>query len=272
MDKDQTFENNEPTRYLVKDFYLDPSANILHFKQVAGGKDEFGNRVFTSPLSYFDADARMVKAHILVSPEGQKLITQNPGLLRAIDGGIGFLSEKLAKLSAEERAESHLGVITDGVSLTRIGGGNQSEAMLLEVAKRKFIVKTNKSLSKRFDSYSQPYTNEMLQIQTIQSVFGEDLKTAGVYIPRIFFATGHVSCSEYAEGSMTQTTQDAAIRNLVVKVFEYVYDHNKAGDPLWKDVHLDWNNDFGDKPTRIDLIKTKSGLAWIDPIYHKWVN
>lgn len=257
---------------MVQDFYADQNASVLHFKPQDDGKDEFGNRVFSSKLSYYDADLRPVKAHMLVSPEGQEFISANPGILKTIDGALLQISHKLGPLDDEQRKNSGISIISGGILISHIGGGNQSEAMLMEMKGKKYVIKTNKSLSRRFDRYSQPYTNEMLQIQGVQKNLDREFKSAGVFIPKILFATGHMSCSEYVEGKILETTEDPKIRKLVEKVFEYAYDHNKAGDPLWKDVHLDWNNDFGGKPVRIELVDTGKNLAWIDPFYHKWVN
>ncbi len=271
MDNGRSFDNNR-ARYLVEDFYQDTNAKVLHFNPQKDGRDEFGNRVFTSKLSYYDADMRPVKAHMLVSVDGQKLISDNPGILKTIDSSLLQISLRLGPLGDDQRKVSDVSVVSGGLTISQLGSGNQSEAMLMELKGKKYVIKTNKSLSRRFDRYSQPYTNEMLQIQAVQKAFASEFKTAGVFIPKILFATGHMSCSEYVQGKSLKTTDDRKIRELVVKVFEYVYDHNKAGDALWKDVHLDWNNDFGNGPTRVDLIDSGSGIAWVDLFYHKWVN
>lgn len=70
-------------RYLPEEVFKEPNATVRHFAPEKGQRDRFGNRLFVSRnLAYLDGVGKEVKAGILISPEGQKFITQNLGILK----------------------------------------------------------------------------------------------------------------------------------------------------------------------------------------------
>ncbi len=269
MDKINGADITTKPRFLVDELSKGVDAEILHFEPVSGGRDRFGNRVFSSELSYRDADRRDVKSALLVSRQGEDFIRQNPGILSDLDRGMNALVSEMKTMKFKFFGASKLEIdLAKNRHLSLLGGGNQSQVFVLEVSNKKFAIKTPVSLSAKYAMYSQPYINEMLQIQTIQESLGPELEKANVYLPEPFFASGHISCTNYVDGDTG--IMDSKTRERVVgacdKVLNFVETKRRSGDPLWKNVDVDWIG--GDRPPLINMIQRGEKIFWVDPVFH----
>ena len=102
-----------------------PEVSVKHFQEVKDGRDRFGNRIFaSSELGYTDKQGDEVRAGMLVPPQGQRFLRQNPRILKDITAGLS----KLETLSADEKklsasSEVQLG---EGRKLRYLASGRQS--------------------------------------------------------------------------------------------------------------------------------------------------
>jgi hypothetical protein len=229
-------------------------AEIKHFTPVNGLVDRFGNRIFRSGrLIYTDRSRSSVRAALLVSHSGKELISSSPRILRDIDRGLGILEvDKTAELAP-------------GRKLERWKGGSQSRVNLLTVDGQKKVIKTQSS-----SLYSQPFINEMLQVQSLQTDLGDQLDQFNVEMPTFLFASGQVSCVEFAEGE--EAVEDD-LRPFVGKLYRiidnYVKDQNHDGNKLWRGVFIDLMKFYPTTQIRANnFVKRPNGsLVWIDPFF-----
>ncbi len=258
-------------RYLIHELVSSPNAKILHFRPGFDSRDEFGNRAFSSPLSYTDREGRRVKAAMLVSPQGEKFIRENKGILQDLDKGMREFSEGINKgefsLLKEEDPKIDL---SHSRYLTWIASGGQSRTFILETEVNKYIVKTNVTMSSKYIDFTQPYINEMLQTQKLRKLLKKDLEEAHMDFGRFLFATGYMSCMEYVEGESGEFDMDDTKPVTVIykKVKEMVRQFQVKRDPLWVNVDVDWTGEDHLLPTA-NMVKTKDKLVWIDPFMHK---
>ena len=257
-------------RYISTELQASPDAKILHFKPDSTDRDEFGNRAFSSPLSYVDRENRKTKAAILVSSEGEELIKTNKGILKAIDQGLQAFTKKIEsqEVSLWEPEKPSINIGEDR-TLTWIDSGGQSDAFVLQIGERKYVIQTNTSHKAKFTNYSQPYINEMLQTQELQAQLKKDLEEAEVELSHFLFATPYVSCTKYMPGSESITRKDLTpVYNVLRKAVNYVSSKHDADDPLWKNVGIDINPGLDQLPGK-NMLQREDKLIWLDPFYHK---
>ncbi len=265
------------TRYLVDELKVDPKATILNFEPGVDGRDEFGNRVFSSHLSYLDRQDRKVKAALLVSREGEFFIRENKGVVRDIDLGINSFAKKMISddlVLDQLRGQSI--EITPDRTMTMLDSGGQSAVFILDVSGPvigKYIIKTGKLLTAEYSKMGQPYINEMLQVQTLNKIFGDKFKMAGFRLPQFLFASGHVSCSLY-EGNFGNINMDdyknfRKNRKLNRELRSFIAARHREGDLLWDGVDFDLTGNSKFLP--LSNMVSKGNLAvWVDPfIYTK---
>lgn len=254
-------------RYLVDQLNPADGADIFHFEPTANGRDEFGNRVFSSPLSYLDRENRITKAALLVTPKGEQFIKSNKGILQDIDAGIKKFTDKIKSEKIDLLDEENpVFTISPTKNLTWIHSGGQSNAFILEVDDKKYIVKTITSMSTQYEDFSQPYINEMLQVQHMGKALKEDFQKANIQMPEFLFATGYLSCTEFVDGQPTiQPADPQPILDAIKKADEYVEKMKKNKNSLWHDIHVDWN---GVAIPSKNMIRTKDTFVWVDPFYH----
>jgi hypothetical protein len=231
-------------------------AEIRHFAPVSGLEDRFGNRVFrSSGLIYTDRSYSPVRAALLVSPTGRGFLRSNPRILRDIDRGLAVLgSDKTVGLGSGRRIE-------------RWRGGSQSRVNLLTVDGQKKVIKTQSS-----SLYSQPFINEMLQVQSLQADLGDQLGQFNVEMPVFLFASGQVSCMEFVEGDeAVENDLSPFVGKLYRVVKNYVDDQNDEGNKLWRGVFVDLMKFYPTTQIRANnFVKRPDGkLVWIDPFFFR---
>lgn len=231
-------------------------AEVKHFTPVNRLEDRFGNRVFRSrELIYSDRSHSSVRAALLVSPKGREFIRSNPRILSNIDSGLAILEdEKIAELASGRRLE-------------RWKSGSQSRVNLLTVDGQKKVMKTQSS-----SLYSQPFINEMLQVQSLQADLGDQLGQFNVEMPTFLFASGQVSCIKFIDG---EEAVENDLRPFVGKLYRivenYVRDQNKGGNKLSTGVFVDLMKFYPTTQIRANnFVKTPDRkLVWIDPFFFR---
>lgn len=235
-------------------------ADIKHFIPVNGLEDRFGNRIFrSSRLIYSDRSHDQVRAALLVSSAGREFIRSNPKILRDIDRGLTLVRR-------DQPVE-----ISPGRRLERWKGGSQSWANLLTIDGQRFVVKTQ-STGIAAGLYSQPFINEMLQVQASQTDLGDKLDQFRVEMPTFFFASGQVSCVEFVEG--TEAVEDDLrpfVNRLYRTVKNYVDDQEDAGNRLWEGVFIDLMKFYPITQIRANNFVKRPDvkLVWIDPFFFR---
>lgn len=160
--------------------------------------------------------------------------------------------------------------VTDNARLFYLGEGAQSRVYVLEIDKAKYIVKERNNKNDKYsnvEDLTQPYMNEMLQIQEMKAELGPLLAKYNVTLPEHLFASGSVSCVRFEEGD--EAREDILLRlyneKLFFKVQDFVREKAKMS-PLWENVRVDFISD--DHLRTQNFIKRPDGtLAWIDPLY-----
>lgn len=250
-----------------KKLQIEPSAKVLHFNPGANGLDRFGNRMFTSPnLAYFDNQNNLVKAGVLLSKKGEKFLISHPGIIGDIDTALDKLENQ--GMAEDEKKK---GVQIGKHRLRYLVSGGQSNVYILEIGKKKYIVKT------QIDSHDdhllvdrfQPYINEMLQIQSISADLKERLKELKVQFPSFLFASGQACLVEFEEGQKSEAPKGLLSFNRFQSIFklvgEYINHQMSINDPLWKHI---WTESKYD-----DFIARKDGtLVFIDPFAYSEKN
>lgn len=253
-------------RYISSELTTNTNVTIPNFSPGENGKDAFGNRAFSSQLAYFDRFGQLAKAALIVTELGQSFLTSHKGVLRDIDGGLWRFSELFSKGFVSNSDERPTISLSESRTLTWIGGDGQSKVFLLQQGEERYIVKTNLSMSKIFTRYSQPYINEMLQVQSLSEDLANILGKAGLRFQEYLFATGYMSCTKYVEVNDEPVKMTADIKMAIRVINAYIKLKHSKNDPLWKGVSLDVTSElqFGTNATQIG-----NEVVWFDPFYFK---
>lgn len=242
-------------------------AKVLHVEVGENARDRFGNRLFTSSnLSYSDREGNAVKAGILISKEGEEFIKSNPGIMNDIDTGLRHFS------SVGYAPTSGIFTVGEGRTMRYLSSGWQSSVCLLEVNGEKYVVKTGRN-QKQTENSSQPYINEMLQVQALDLDLGSKLAEIGVRMPKFMFASGQVSCAKFEEGVTPKGDEIAALApTLATLVRNYIREEKKKTE-LWKNITPDTIEGLMSRPFSYlkakNFIKKPDGTkVWIDPLYY----
>lgn len=233
---------------------------VAHFSAVDGVHDRFGNRIFTSPdLVYSVKNIFETRAALLVAPEGQQFIRENHGILREIESGL----MELGPIRGKDGAEVTLG---PNRSLQSWKSGLQSNVDVLTVDGQSFVLKTHRG--GKPNTISQPFMNEMLQIQAVQTDLGSDLRQLNVSLPRFLFASGQLSLQVFEEGSEPQMEEVEDIAYELAGLMEnYVKTQREEDNPLWSKVNSDIVKFYPFETVRIDnfLKKEDGSFVLVDP-------
>lgn len=223
------------------------------------GRDRFGNRIFSSKkLFYRDREGSENKSMILISPEGQELLAAHAHLLTAIDGVLSIFGPKVVGREMIVDKEPH-GILEGKGSIRFMAEGGQSMVYRLDIEGRSFAVKIHLP----YGTVYQPYTNEMLETQSVGKDCSQDLKEIGIAMPTIYFATNDVICEEYVPDELIKDDVFAPTFYAAATIAEEYIEAN-AGTPLWKSVHVDKNHKFG-TPTQNFRKRSDGTVVWIDP-------
>jgi len=256
------------------ELFRDTNAPIKHFSPVdlSDGypRDRFGNRVISSGsrLAYLDREGDAIRATLLVSREGEDFLRGNKGILRAMEQVIidNEISDKKGNkskaVSPDLGGEKYLKRHYEK-------DGSQSKIYVFEAGKKKIVVK--KTQTESIDDFGppviQPYFNEMLQVQSIDSDLGNELAKLGIFMPTFLFATGQVCGVKFENGNHPNP---GAIKDRVLAVLnivkKYIESQNSAERPLWDNVWVDGHKSI--KPLNLIERKDKS-LVWIDPLMYE---
>jgi hypothetical protein len=273
MSQTDIFKPNKKQRFSDGKITEIKEASVEHFQDSGSGRDRFGNRIFTSNLGYLDRENHPVKAAILVSKEGEKFITDNIGILNAIDFGLRTLmtegqsySEKVIDLGKGREMKMLKDPKNNGNNLV----------YLLTVGGEKYVIKVKKTKIPDGidrDDVSQPFINEMLQAQETHDELGDKLQKMNVQMPKFLFASGQVSCVEFVEGNHLTGKE---IEELIFDtetgktLLEYVESKRHTGGSLWKDIHPDIVERGGIRLRKNNFIKRSDGsIVFIDPFYYE---
>lgn len=254
--------------------YLQQAPNTQpteHFQPIKGPKDQFGNVIFSSPsLAYYDKNLKETKAALLVSESGQRLIKNHSGLLQSIDQGLRHLSYGLPSRFKQQVD------LKSGGTLERYLSGDLSQVFLCRLEGQKLIVKipvsgkSRKKILSIQNPPSQPYIDEMLQIQTLADTFQEELQTAKMRFPNFFFTSSHVLCQEFIEkASSPESSFDLNSRRLQLleTMQTYVYSNSNS---LWQGIMTDWTSQLSEmtKIYKPNCIEEPGGfLVLVDPFF-----
>lgn len=253
-------------RYKPKDLFPSPEAVIEHFQPDAWGKDRFGNRFFSSrDLAYTDrSDQHSVKAGLLVSPAGENFIKTNPHILRDISRGLATATGDSFAGYPKDFVE-----ISPGRKIKHLNSGGQSAVFIMETGESKYLVKIKKGVAPGFVDVTQPYTNEMLQVQSLAADLEPNLKELGVRLPDYLFASPVVAVRKYEEGEeSTEVEINEKFRQLNELVRNYISDQRSNGNSLWKHILVDMRSPLGDLRTQNFIRNHQGELVWIDPVYY----
>lgn len=255
---------------------INPNAQLRHFvplhSEEAGritSRDRFHNLVYTSPdKSYLDRENDETKAAILISQEGEHFMRKHPRILSDIERGVAGLTDTF-QLGAFRQPVTGVD-LGKKRKMKRLFIGGQSMVYLMEVDPEKYVVKqkTPAHEDKGHNDATQPYINEMLQIQAISVDLHEKLEAAGIEMPTYMFASGQLSCRKFVEG-VHPTTEflNEKLNILLPALNEYL---DKQHDPLWRNVYTDLYFFAGRDdpiPLKIDnfILRPDGKLVWIDP-------
>ncbi len=273
-------------RYTRELFPNDSRAGIAHFKPEENGRDRFGNRLIPSGLfskdgkglAYLDGAGINIKAGILISPDGEDFIKENPGILKWIDQGLAIfekgnkLNTTQTKIILEDDDKNPVG------ALEYIKSGGQSNFYILVVGGKKYAIKTHRDrkFGEAKESISQPYINEMLQTQSVAHDLERRLADLNVKMANFIFASGQVSCTSYEENASNYLKLTfEIIRQLQFYLNIYLsMKRDSSNNPLWENVRVDLEvyNDYHEMTVNLcrkNFISRADGeLVWIDPFIH----
>lgn len=255
-------------RFYPPEIIRDPNAGVKYFTPEKDDRDRFSNRLFSSPqLAYLDRSGDKVKAGLLVSPDGQAFIENNPKILQDIEYG-------LVNLEAADRGPRDNTIdIGEGRILEAIINGGQSNFYILIINGEKYAIKTHVAPKTGREELHQPYINEMLQTQSVATDLKDELDGLKVKMSTFLFASGQVSCTLFEEDAKNHDIFDTdKLGNLKNMLSRYILEQRYSKkNALWENVHVDlpmkglqWiatvTNNFKTKP---------DGTAvWIDPFMY----
>ncbi|MBY0376687.1 hypothetical protein K2P96_01810 [Patescibacteria group bacterium] len=254
-------------RFYPKEIIRDPEAKIKNFNPEAGGRDRFGNRIFTSKdLAYLDGKGDKTKAGLLVSPDGQSFLEKNKGILRDIELGIGMLETK--GFTRESRVQ-----LGGGKILEHVTTGGQSNFYVLSVNGEMYAIKTHAPKRDDVSEIHQPYINEMLQTQAVSEDLRDQLASLNVRLSTFLFASGQVSCTkfEHDDPRMHGKGDLELLEKLDNIMRPYIHQQQDIGNNLWENTGIDIPRDFESRSaTMINNFRiNRDGVrVWIDPFVY----
>ena len=232
-------------------------------KTDGSGKDRFGNRIHYSPdFAYTDRRDTVVRAGILLSPEGQELIRDLPGCLRQLDNALHQITEDtFSKIE-----------FTHGSLTNMAAPGFQSKVYLWETSTGgKYILKVphpKPELIWGIYRVDQPYINEMLITQELAKILQEQSRLSGVTLSTFLFASPTVSCTKFEEGEHPVNWLHLGKK---MKPFSDALRHQVAslkdsGNRLYRDIEADIDNEPDLPSVRNVILKPDGSMVWIDPV------
>lgn len=253
-------------RFKTKDLFPSPNAEIRHFQPDESGKDRFGNRFFPSELAYVDrADKKAIKAGLLVSPSGEKFIKTNPHILTDLSRGLA-----LATSDSFAGYPKNFVEIGPGRKIKHINSGGQSAVFIMDILESRYLVKLKKAPAPNLGDATQPYTNEMLQAQSLAKDLAPNLEELGVRLPDYLFVSPTVAVRKFEEG---EEPKEEEIREKFIKlnqlVTSYIAEQKNLGNSLWDNIAIDMTSPLGDLQTKNFIRNQQGKLIWIDPLYYQ---
>ncbi|MEK7070851.1 MAG: hypothetical protein AAB966_03525 [Patescibacteria group bacterium] len=265
-----------------------------------GGYDRFGNKIFSSlDLAFLEKSEELKEqrnlaasekaynetqrtgkyvepvteelkgtaAAILVSREGQKLIKKHPGLLKAVDQAV-----KQMKSNNDSALEINLGRETARLEPTGHEGA-QSILYLLSIGEEKYMIKTitaeRNTVGDEELDVGQPYINEMLQAQAVQTDLASDLEKNQVRLPTYLFASNNVCCVEFSVGEKPTTEEIKPVISSLAPTLKTYIETQERTSELWSGLLPDFINLIYQEIKVDNFIKTPSGkFVLIDPFLH----
>lgn len=245
---------------------------IEHFKPLKNGRDQFGNRAFSAHRQglyapgYFDKEGRKYKAALLTSPEGERLIKDNPGILNDIDRGISSINNGESDISLAKQPSKYI---------HKLWNEANPNMAVLNIKGNKYLLKwlSQEKLIDKYRAY-QPFINEMLQVQHLQKNFAEKLlrEDINVILPTYFFASGFLLCKSYEPGHPPSATPEVVKRidKAIDIVWPYVNKQREVKGSLWENVYFDTADWLTGRQIRTNnfILRPDNKLAWIDPFAH----
>jgi hypothetical protein len=236
-----------------------------------GQRDRFGNKLFVSrELAYLNGVGEKVKAGILVSPEGQKFIAENQGILKDIERALILLETNGESVFFEE---IDLG---NGRKFQAVKRGRQSNFYILTINGKKYAIKTHTSPIAGIPEAHQPYINEMLQTQNLGEYLERECPDLRVKMSSFLFASGQVSCTKFEDDDKNYDALNMTMLKQLQFNAAFYIDAQKRHyrNKLWENVDLDFPPVGTPKlaVTALNNFRTKSDgtIIWIDPfIYHR---
>jgi hypothetical protein len=239
-----------------------------NFIRENGAKDRFGNQYITSKeFSYFDNAGQENSAGILISPDGQKFIADNPRILHDIEKGLISFANYSGNIYD---FKIDLG---QGRSLQFVVSGSQSQFYILKINDQKYAIKVHLSeTAEGHRKIDQPYINEMLQTQAVAADLKNDLERLGIKMSSFLFASGQVSCTKYEEEG---DRSNVVVRVVVEKITElfnlvdrYINGKKKERNPLWNHIEIDFHMN-PETMFRNFIFKKDGSIVWIDPFLYQ---
>lgn len=276
--------DNPPARFGQDLLHINPSSQSLrHFipliEQKAVKRDRFGNRMISSTSkAYYDREGVETKASMLISPDGEKFIKKNNGILNDIDEGLKKLNwetndtTRIVELGSGRRMGYLKAVGYFSGKPRQIRGGSQSEIYLLEVDSEKFLIK--KTTTDNRQKVNQPYINEMLQSQALATDLKSEFDEVRAEMPKFLFATGQVACRKFEEGTEIEYNEfDSGIQKLAPKITQYIKEQQQKGVTLWNNIKQDIYTSFPPHSTIIPQLnswikKADGKFVCIDPFFY----
>lgn len=278
--KDCGYDN--PRRYTGNELRIAPGAELRHFIPLVNltergiSRDRFGNRIFISPTqSYKDRDSHIVKAAILLSTEGEEFIKTNRGILKDIDSGLRVFDPNRKTGSRPKNPGEDLNLGHSRV-MRRFNEGKQSILYVLRTDSEEMVIKVKKFVW-GLEDFSQPYINEMLQCQALNTDLKEALDRYEVEMPNFLFASGQVACRQFETGEKP-TPQELIQRvgKILRLVDDYIHEQQTREIALWHNISADPQTSDALYTSAQNFIKRSDGrIVWIDPVFynppdHSW--
>ena len=237
-------------------FVIKPDAPSPFFEPVEGSHlDRFGNRLHLSPqFAYKNREDVLIRAALLVSPIGRKLISVHRGILRRIEDALTEDPEGTAPSRS----------LADGVTLSPMEDlGFNSIPRRLDVDGKSYVIKTPRPIPPDQRKVNQqPYIAEMLQIAALSRDLENDFQRYGIDLCIPIFASGQVSCAEFIDGDLPRDSFfETHCVWLYKKLTEYINGQVSSGNLLWKNVNVDTSNG--------NFKRTGDGRhTWFDPLFY----
>ena len=213
------------------------NVQVLNFNPLENGRDRFGNRLITSPtIGFFNRKDEESKAALLISTEGEIFIKNHKGILKEIEEAINQFKQNL-QLKNLKLSQGEIEFVLE----------HNSDIYKITLQDGEYILKvpTDRSgirpgYENYFEDVSQPYINEMLQLQEFDEEFGPELDKLGIEINAILFASNSVSLSRFIPGKHPERKNLLPILNsLTPEIEKFIHEREKKNIPLWENIHQD---------------------------------